>query len=905
MWNVFLSACWRIASPSRRHLRLALSALLTVASTLATAAQAAPLSTTTTLTLSSSSVAWNTAVTLTASVTASSVPVTAGTVTFCDESSLATGCEDAAIVGKAQLGGLGTAAPGTAQLKFIPAIGVHTYKAIFQATATAATSSSSVESLTVTGLYPTTTAISASGNPSGYQLTATVVGFANHPPLLTGTVSFQDTSAGNFVLGTAPLGTPTFGHGFTQAPGSPIPTGNQPAAAGTGDFNGDGKPDLAVMDSYQNAITVLLGNGDGTFTPASGSPIFGVGTTPCIANDQPSNCSMAVGDFNRDGNADLAETSSFDNTVIILLGHGDGTFTPANGSPISVGTFPEAVGVADFNSDGLLDLAVANAKDNTVSVLLGNGDGSFTAASGSPIPVGKFPFFLAEADFNGDGVADIAATNEGDDTVSLLLSNGDGTFTPAPGSPIPSGNYNPGPIVAADFNGDGKVDLALANFTPDYPSTTGNVVILLGQGGGTFAPATGSPITVGVDPFAMVALDFNQDGKTDLAVDNYGDITQPQTQTLTVLLGDGKGGFAPAGPPTQLGDSPNDLVAADFNGDGATDLAIPELADFNTTILLNSFTQTATASVSNITIAGIGTHYVDAVYEGNTSFATSTSSTIPLQGSIIPTTLTLTANPAEQMITMPVTFTAQLGSVSNEPFFTNPTGTVTFYDQSVGVQLGTAPIGANGQAVFTISSIGPGVHSITASYGGDPSFLSSTSNAVSVQIDELRILRVGNNNTTILPGTTVVYTLQVEPQVATTFLYNVSFTATGLPAGASATFSPATLPAGGKITNITMTVKTATTALNEPPPSPFERVPLALGLLLPLFGTKAVRRRLRRIPPFLGMALFAALSLTAVAGLSGCSGAGLFAERKVPYSITVTATEGTVQRSTEVPLAIQ
>ena len=133
----------------------------------------------------------------------------------------------------------------------------------------------------------------------------------------------------------------------------------------------------------------------------------------------------------------------------------------------------------------------------------------------------------------------------------------------------------------------------------------------------------------------------------------------------------------------------------------------------------------------------------------------------------------------------------------------------------------------------------------------------------------------------------------------------MSFTASGLPAGATATFSPAMLAAGGKTTNITMTVKTAATALNAPPPSPFERLPLALGLLLPLFGARAVRRRLRHIPPFLGVALFAALSLAAVAGLSGCSGAGLFAARKVPYSITVTATEGTVQRTVEVPLAIQ
>jgi hypothetical protein len=886
-----------------RNSRLLLSALLVFATTVPPTAQAAAVSTVTTLVLSSPSVVSPTAVTLAASVAAGGVPVTAGSVRFCDTS--APLCEDAAIVGTAQLNG------GTATLKFIPAIGVHTYKAIFSATTTAMASTSATQTLTVTGLYPTTTSIAATGNPSGYGLTATVVGHANHPPLLTGPVSFQDTSNGNFVLGTASLGTPTFAQGFIQAPGSPIPTGNEPAAGASADFNGDGKPDLAIMDSYQSAITILLGNGDGTF--AQGATIDGIGTIPCIPYpvNQRSNCSVVTGDFNHDGKADLAATSDFDNTVIILLGHGDGTFTPASGSPITVGNFPETVRVGDFNNDGLQDLVVTNGKDNTVSILLGNGDGTFTPASGSPIPVGGFPFFSVVADFNGDGSADIAVSNADDSTVSVLLGNGDGTFTEAAGSPIPGFDYNPAEVVAADFNGDGIPDLAVADFTPvnqtpPEDDQKSNVAIMLGKGDGTFTTAPGSPITVGLYATVMVALDFNQDGKIDLAVDNEGDITDFPTQTLTLLLGDGKGGFVPAGPPIQLADTPDDLVPADFNGDGTTDLAIPNVADFNTTILLNEFTQTATASVSNITIAGTGTHYVDAVYEGNASFATSISTTIPLQGSTVATTLTLSANPNQQMLTMPIAFTAQLASLSNETPFASPTGTVSFFDQSLAGQLlGTAPMGANGQAVFTTSSIGPGVHNITASYSGDATFLASSSSQITVTIDDLLINRVGNNTTTILPGTTVAYTIQVAPAVATTFLYTVTLSTSGLPAGASATFSPATLQAGGKTTNITMTVVTAGTALNAPRPSPFERLPLALGLLIPLFGAKAVRRRFRQIPPFLAVALLAVLSLAAVTGLSGCSGAGLFAARKVPYSITVTATEGTLQRSTKVPLAIQ
>jgi hypothetical protein len=761
--------------------------------------------------------------------------------------------------------------------------------------------------LTVTGLYPTTTAIAATGNPSGYDLTATVVGFASQPPVLFGSVTFQDTTNNNNLLGVVPLGTPAFAQSFTAALGSPVPTGNSPSIAGVGDFNEDGIPDLAIENAGDNSISILLGNGDGTFRSGPNSPITEIGgTPPCETILYQSNCAIVVGDFNDDGHADLALTNPIDDTVVILEGNGTGSFTPFSDSPISVYSFPEALKIGDFNNDGIQDLAVANAYDGangTISILLGNGDGTFTQASGSPISAGitSFPFFLAVGDFNRDGNADLAVVNGNDvpngvsNNVSILLGDGKGGFTAAPGPPIQlRTGSGPCPIVAADFNGDGIIDLAVATFD------TNAVYILLGIGDGTFTVS--SPIGVGPNPFSMTALDYNGDGITDLAVGNYN-FPSPNLQpgSVTLLIGNGDGTFQPPGAPITVGDLPSDVETADFNGDGKPDLAIPDSGDTSTTILLNTVTQTATAMLDNVVLAGAGTHYVQASYPANAEFAAS-SATIPLQGLIISTTLTLSANPTQQMITMPVTFTAQLSPTASVA----PTGTVTFYDQSVGgTQLGTALIGANGQAVLSVTTIGPGVHSITASYSGDPIYPASSSNAVSVTIDELRILRVGNNNTSILPGATVVYTLQVQPQVATTFLYNVSFTASGLPAGATATFSAATLPAGGNTTNITMTVTTATAALNAPPPSPFERLPLALGLLLPLVGVKAVRRRLLRIPPFLAVALFAALSLTAVAALNGCSGAGLFAARKVPYSITVTATEGTVQRTTGVPLGIQ
>jgi Bacterial Ig-like domain (group 3)/FG-GAP-like repeat len=887
MGNVSSSACRRIVPFRRVVSRL----LLAAACSVATAAQAATLSTTTTLTLSSSTVASLTEVTLTASVTAGGAAVTTGSITFCDLSAY-THCEDAAVVGRAQLNGM----PPTATLKYFPGPGFHKYTAMFNGTTAAAASASPPQTFS---LDPTTTMIAATGGPSGYDLTATVVGIGNHPSVLDGSVTFQDTTDNN-LLGIVPLTSPpVYTQTITVAQAPLVTTGVSPSIIGVGDFNGDGIPDLAIENAGDNSISIMLGNGDGTFTQAPTSPIIGAGgTSPCEIVTIQSNCAIVVGDFNDDGVADLALTNRIDNTVIILKGNGGGSFTPF-GPPIGGFNNPEALKIGDFNNDGVQDLAVANADDNTISILLGNGDGTFKPAIDSQ--VGSFPFFLAVADFNGDGIADLAVVNGNDDTVTLLKGNGDGTFTPFPASPLQVGD-GASPIVAADFNGDGQVDLAVANFTDN------NVDIFLGNGAGTFTSQPAIP--VGLNPFSMTALDYNGDGITDLAVGNYHRYTSTDPGTMTLLIGNGDGSFSQAAlSPIIVGQYPNDVVAADFNRDGKPDLAIPNSGPistsggYNTTILLNTSTatETATATLPNVVLIGAGTHVVEASYPGNTEFAPS-SATIDLQGLVISDTLTLTANPIEQMITMPVTLTAQLGLTSS---LVAPTGTVTFYDQSVNVKLGTAPVGLNGQAVLTISSMGPGIHSITASYGGDTIFPPSTSNAVSVKIDELRLLRVGNNNTTILPGTTVVYTIEVQPQVATTFLYNVSFAASGLPAGATATFSPTTLAAGGSMTNITMTVKTAGTAMNKPPPSPFERLPLALGILLPLLGTRAVRRRLRQIPPYLGVALFAVLSLAAVAGLSGCSGAGLFAARKVPYTITVTGTEGTVARTVEVPLAIQ
>lgn len=331
-------------------------------------------------------------------------------------------------------------------------------------------------------------------------------------------------------------------------------TGNSPVAVAAGDFNQDGRQDLVVANQTDGTISILLGNGDGSFGAKTD---IAVGTAPS---------GVALADFNGDGLLDIAVTNSTDNNVAILLGNGDGTFQAPVTYP--TGNLPAAIVTGDFNGDGHTDLAVVNQTDGTVSILLGNGDGTFGAKK--DFPVGATPVAITTADFNADGRTDLAVANHGDNTLSILLGNGDGTFATA--IDYVTGNA-PNGIAAADFNRDARPDLAVTN------GTDNTVSIFTGNGDGTFGTRT--DFAAGSGPRGITAADFNGDTVPDLVIaDESGD-------QVTVLIGNGDGTFTvPVNLPT--GNGPVAIAAADFNGDGLLDIAVANEASNSVTVTLNA-----------------------------------------------------------------------------------------------------------------------------------------------------------------------------------------------------------------------------------------------------------------------------------------------------------------------------
>jgi Bacterial Ig-like domain (group 3)/FG-GAP-like repeat len=455
---------------------------------------------------------------------------------------------------------------------------------------------------------------------------------------------------------------------LAPAPGGPFSFHTGGISLATADFNGDGISDLAVADSL--GITFAMGDGAGGFTT----------TGTYFSGGMDAVNTVAAGDFNGDGFPDVATPHGGDSGVVtMLLGDGKGGFTPATGSPFPVGAYPLGLVVGDFNGDGIQDLATFNKATDDVSVLLGNGLGGFVAAAGGA--AGFEPQALVVGDYDGDGIQDLAVA--GLDYAVVLLGDRLGGFKASSASPFAVGPTSI-TIATGDFNRDGSLDLAFANLGGN------SVTVVLGNGIGGFSPASRSPFGVGASPYSVTVGDFNGDGIPDLATGNINGVT------VTLFIGKGQGGFTTG---QTIADPIAIFVAAgDFNADGVQDLAVVSANAGTVTVLLG-------APVSTTTVLS-------------------------------------TTSPATIAAGQTVSLTA---TVSETGASGTPTGSVTILDGST--VLGTASQTAS-PYTFTATGLGGGSHTLTAVYTGDAQ--TSMSNAIVIEVVATQTISFGGLSDVVL-----------------------------------------------------------------------------------------------------------------------------------------------------------
>jgi len=756
----------------------------------------------------------------------------------------------------------------------------------------------------------------------------------------------------------------TFQPGQYYAAGTNAPY-VMPEAVTVADVNGDGKLDIISSNTDGGDVTVLLGNGDGTVNlPTEG---YSTGGSP--------HTSALVADFNGDGFADIIVPD--DNfSFAYLQGYGDGTFRAATDffspvpPPATTRAFAQVIASADLNGDGYPDFVVGNCCDSSigVTVFLSRPDGSLDAgvnygSSGSLTSV-------AIADFNGDGIPDIAALNLGGDGVQIFTGKGDGTFTP-------SGSYSTGgsnangskngafnQIVTRDFNQDGHIDIAVANYSSN------NVSVLLNNGTGGFLTAVTYPVTGNAQTIATA--DVNNDGFLDLVVTNYA-----SPGVINVLLGKGDGTFVAAAPTTfpfnypgniALGDLdgdgkldlvvtvddttngtglaaakgngdgtfqtavlfattqpqnialnqplPGDVKMGDINGDGKLDLVYSNAgygnnADYGTVgILFNTGSAFGTGMFSTpVEYAAGSVVYSLALADVNQDGATDVvmadnyyaGATVLLNASGSGSTIAASANPA--IVGTSVSFTATLAATVRGVTAV-PTGTVTFLDGSTS--LGTATV-SGGLASFTTSGLAIGTHSITAQYSGDANFHSSTSKLLSELVNNGTpgfSLTPTSANASIAAGASTTFTITSTPVYG--YTGTITFNATGCPTKATCVFSPSSVTLSGAAA-VPTTLKVSTAAATTSAVTPFHPNSNPIGPTLwaslggfGLFGLILAgtgKKRSRQMAVVMGM-----LVLMMTFTLFGCGGGNSSSTSTTPpvtttpgtpagsYAITVTAT---------------
>ena len=382
---------------------------------------------------------------------------------------------------------------------------------------------------------PTTGVVTVTdAHPAGAYMVTVMAFGSGGPTTKTFTLTVTSTPCG-----------PNFTPGFINS--ADVNTGPEPISVAIGDFNRDGKQDLAIANFSTNPGTVSIRLGDG---------LGGFSSAPDVDVDLSPN-SIAIGDFNGDGRQDLAVASySTPGTVSIRLGDGLGGFIGSTN--VSVGSLPASVATGDFNGDGKQDFAAANygsGSATAVSIRLGDGMGGFSGTT--EVSVGSGPYSVAVGDFNGDGKQDLAVANLNTipGVVSIRLGDGSGGFS---GATEVNVGAAPTSVAIGDFNGEGKQDLAVAS------QNLSTVSIRLGDGSGGFSGAT--EVGVGGEPQSIAIGDFNGDAKQDFAVANAGG-------AVSIRPGDGLGGFS-SSTDVSVGPQPFSVAIGDFNEDGRQDLAV-------------------------------------------------------------------------------------------------------------------------------------------------------------------------------------------------------------------------------------------------------------------------------------------------------------------------------------------
>ncbi len=767
-------------------------ALVLLLAMLVPAARAAtPIDTTTTLAISSNSVPYRTPIILTATVTEtiSGSPVSAGFVLFCDAT--ATFCENNSALGRVQL----TAANATAIVKIGSGPqGIHKYKAVYRANNIYASSVSTPVSYTVQGTDSTTTTIASSGSVGKYTLIGNVTGAGSPLAAPSGDISFIDISAGNKILGKEALGAGVLNETFTQAPNSPFSIALLPSDSSTdysrsvaiaSDYiDGDNNLDVVTGNTIDHTVTVLMGNGDGSFQPK-------VNYSGCLTGNA---MKILLADFNRDGNIDIALGCS-DNTnggLVILLGNGGGTFQ----SPVSYPSGDVAgLAMGDFNGDGILDIVVTDHKQKDVTIFIGNGDGTFKAGAIAESTQTSANDVVV-ADFDGDGNDDLAfavnASNSSNNIWSDLYvasGKGDGTFN----TPVLVASNIGEFLTVGDTNGDNLPDIISTTVQLAHSSgqNVGNsLFVLIGNGKKTIFQAAATYVSdIPSDPHLA---DVNGDGKPDIiAGGSYGAL---------VYLGKGNGTFQAYSEPVIGGFALTYAVnAGDYNNDGNADLIGTDARNPQAAVSLSEVQQVADASaLTGVALLplGSGTHYVDASYLGDSIYVGGTSSTIPLLAAPTPTTLSLAVSPTSGTVAgQPVTLTATLDPYTvGPPTTTTNGGSVKFFNGATYLGSGTL---SSGVATLTTTTLPPGGDALQAAYPGDTNGNYNPSSSSSVKVTVASILLASSPNPSAYKQT-VTFVATVPSGELGSVTFNDSGTALGTVtlSGSTASFTTSTLTAG-------------------------------------------------------------------------------------------------------------